>query len=118
MQRTLFGDWRQCNWLGKKDRCGSHTAHDWSIPRKLDGDFEVFVGEGVNRRDMNAKVLDFVAAFAGSTGLSFRKAAVDATFKFVPDLVDLGISIRHKISPTACAVDVLIVYRLRLVNGS
>jgi hypothetical protein len=117
MQRTLLGDWCRCNWVGKKDRCGSHTAHDWSIPRKLDGDFEVFVGEGVDRRDMNGKVLDSVAAFAGSAGLSFRKAAVDATFKFVSDLVDLEISIRHKISPTACTADVLIVYRLRLVNG-
>jgi hypothetical protein len=45
--------------------------------------------------------------FAGSTDLSFRKAARDATFKFVSDLGDLGISIQHETSPTACAADVL-----------
>jgi hypothetical protein len=25
--------------MGKKDCCGSHTAHDWSTPREQDGEF-------------------------------------------------------------------------------
>jgi hypothetical protein len=41
------------------------------------------------------------------TDLSLRKAAGDAMFKFLFDLVDLGISIQHKISPTARAAYVL-----------
>jgi hypothetical protein len=45
MQTALLGDWHQCNWVGKKERCGSHAAHDWSTPRKQDADFEVSVAE-------------------------------------------------------------------------
>jgi hypothetical protein len=92
---------------GKKDRCESHTTHDLSTPKKQDADFEVSVAEAVDRRDMNGKVLNSVVMFSGSTDLSFREAAGDATFKFVSDLVNLGISIQNKISPTARAADVL-----------
>jgi hypothetical protein len=56
---------------------------------------------------MNGKVLNSVAAFAGSIDLSFQKAAGDTTFKFVSDLVNLGISIQNRISPTVRAADVL-----------
>jgi hypothetical protein len=56
---------------------------------------------------MNGKVLNSVAAFAGPTDLSFLNAAGDATFKFVSHLVGLGISIEHKMLPTARAADVL-----------
>jgi hypothetical protein len=107
MQRTFLGDWRQCNWIGKKDRCGSHIAHDWSTPKKQDADFEVCIAEAVDQQDINRKILNSVAAFTGSTDLSFRKAAGNATFQFVSDFADLGISIQHKISPTARAADVV-----------
>jgi hypothetical protein len=90
-----------------KDRCGSHLACDWSTLRKQDTDFEVSVAEAVDRRDINRAVLNSVAGFAGSSDLSFRKAAGDATFKFVSGLVDLGICIQHKISPTARAENIL-----------
>jgi hypothetical protein len=93
--------------VGKKDLCGSHTARDGSILRKHDADFEVSVAEAVDRRNINRKGLNFVAAFAGSTDLSLRKAAGDATFRFASDLVDSGISIQHKISPTADDADAL-----------
>jgi hypothetical protein len=56
---------------------------------------------------MNVKVLNSVAVFAESTDLSFRKPAGDVTFKFIFDLADLGISIQHKISPTALTADIL-----------
>jgi hypothetical protein len=93
--------------VGTKDRCGSHTAHDWSTPRKQDAGFEVSVAEAVDRRDINRKVLNSVATFSGSTDFRFRKPAGDAPFKFVSHIVDLGISIQHEISPTARAADVL-----------
>jgi hypothetical protein len=47
---------------------------------------------------VNRTVLNFVAAFAGSTGLSFRKAAGDVTFKFTSNLIHLRISISSQIS--------------------
>jgi hypothetical protein len=72
-----------------------------------DADFEVSVAEAVDRRDINREVLNSVAALAGSTDLSFRKAAGNATFKFVSDLVEMGISIQYEISPTARAASVL-----------
>jgi hypothetical protein len=28
MQKMLFGNWRQCNWVGRKDCCKSYTTHD------------------------------------------------------------------------------------------
>jgi hypothetical protein len=90
-----------------KDRCGFHAAHDWSNPRKQDANFEASVAGAVDRRDMNGRGLNSFARLAGSTVLSFRKAAGDATFKFVSDLADLGISIQYKISPAAGAADVL-----------
>jgi hypothetical protein len=48
MQKTLSGDWRQCNWVSRKDRCKSHTTHDWSTPMKSDTDFEVSVAEAID----------------------------------------------------------------------
>jgi hypothetical protein len=50
--------------------------------------------------------MNSAAAFAGPTDFSFRKAAGDASFKLVSDLVDLGISIQHKISATARTADI------------
>jgi hypothetical protein len=72
MQKTLAADWCQCNWMGMKDRSEPHTAHCWSTPRKWDADFEVSVAEAVDRRDVNRKVLNSAAAFAGSTVLNFH----------------------------------------------
>jgi hypothetical protein len=93
--------------VGKEDCCGFHTAHDWSAPGQQNADFEISVSEAVDRSDINRKVLNSVAALAGSTDLSLRKAAGDATFKFVSDLVDLGILIQYKLSPTTRAADIL-----------
>jgi hypothetical protein len=45
MQKTLSRDWRQCNWVGRKDHYKSHTTHDWSTQRKSDTSFEVSVAE-------------------------------------------------------------------------
>jgi hypothetical protein len=118
MERTLLGDWGECDRVGKKDRFGSHTAHDLSTPRKQDGDFEVFVAEAVDRRDMNGKVLNSVAAFARSIDLSFRKAAGDATFKFVSDLVNLGFQFSIRFRELLAPQMYLIVFRLRLFNCS
>jgi hypothetical protein len=90
-----------------KDRCGSHTAQDWTTPWKQDADFEISVAKAADRRNISRKVLNSVAAFTASNDLSFRKAAGNATFEFVSDLVDLGISIEHEISLIAGAAYVL-----------
>jgi hypothetical protein len=100
MQEKLSGNWRQCLWVSRKDRCKSHTTHDWST------DFEVPVAEAIDRREATREVLNSVAAFAGSTDLSFRRAAGDATLKFASDLIDLGISISGQISSKTRAVDI------------
>jgi hypothetical protein len=64
MERTLLGDWGECDRVVKKDRCGSHTAHDLSTPRTHDGDFEFSVVKAVDRREMNGKGVNSVAVFA------------------------------------------------------
>jgi hypothetical protein len=107
MQKTRSGGWRQCNWVGRKDRYKSHTTHGWSTPRKSDTDFEVAVAEAIDRREVNRKVLNSVAAFAGSTDMSFQRAAGDATFKFDSDPIDLGVSISSHISSKTRAADIL-----------
>jgi hypothetical protein len=112
MQKTLLEDWRQCNWLGMKDRCGSHAVHDWSTTRKQNADFEVSVAEGADQRDMNGKVLNSVPMFPESIDLSFRKAAGDATFKCVSDLVDLGFQFSIRFRQLLAPQMYLIVSRL------
>jgi hypothetical protein len=112
MQRTLLEDWRQCNWLGMKDRCGSHTVHDWSTTRQQNADFKVSVAEGADQRDMNGKTLNFVPTFPESIDLSLRKAAGDATFKWVSDLVDLGFQFSLRFRQLLAPQMYLIVSRL------
>jgi hypothetical protein len=51
--------------------------------------------------------LGSIAKFAGATDLSFRKTAGDATFKFVSELIDLGISARQELGETVCAAEIL-----------
>jgi hypothetical protein len=78
--------------VGEKDRCGSHTAHDWSTPRKQDADFDVSEIRHSIRR------IDRFELSKGNRGCHFQICLGSS---------GLGISIPHKISPTARAADVL-----------
>jgi hypothetical protein len=50
--------------------------------------------------------MNSLSAFAGATHSSFGKAADSSTVKLISDLIDVRISIRHKISPNSHATDV------------
>jgi hypothetical protein len=104
---TDHGLWRQCTWVGKKNQCASHRRHTCSTPVNEDKDVRASAADARDRRRFKKKGLTTVAAFVGSTDLSFRNASGDVRFKFVSDLIDLGISIPREAGTTVRASDLL-----------
>jgi hypothetical protein len=89
-----------------------------STPRKQDADFEVSAVKALDRRDINGRVMTSVAAFAESAVLRFRKAAGDAAFKFLSDLVDLEFQFSIRFCQLLAPQMYLIISRFPIVNGS